>query len=355
MQTSNMTKTLILISTETPKRVALSPYYEEFFMTITVLSPLWVAIISFGLIANITNIVVFLKTGAKDNVTILLLSLAVSDLMFLTLITATMCRFLIWALVRSHSWPYDPNLFSYLLYWPAFAAYDLSTFISVSLGVMRCACVAMPLKFKFVFTKSRTIKWVVFLAILAVSLRIPVLTIHRIAWKIDPSTNVSVPFMTYVNRVSMSRINDIMNRGFVIYFNYITMVICVIVLTVKLYQAAKIRRSCTAKVPQSSDLSLTKPDDEGLSSKDLQVVKSVVLVCSIFISSQLSFLVTSTVRLLAPEFDAFARLRLLFGILSQINLTCSYLNASLNIFVYYNYNSRFRSVFLSLLSFKGKQ
>ena len=180
--------------------------------------------ILFGFVSNIINIIVFLKAGAKDNVTVLLLSLAASDLVFITLSTIPACSKLIQALATSYSWPVDYYIFRFLLYWPAFTSYDLSAYISVSLGVMRCACVAMPLKFKVIFTKSRTIKWVMFLVVLAVSLRIPVLTIHRISWKTDLQTNVSSPYLKAVNNIYMSRINDILNRGLVIYILYITMV-----------------------------------------------------------------------------------------------------------------------------------
>ncbi|GFR72695.1 chemosensory receptor A [Elysia marginata] len=355
MEVFNLTNAPVLISTPKPQVANTSPYLDEFFMTIKVLSPISVGTILFGLLANTVNIVVFLKAGAKDNVTILLLSLAVSDLVFLILITPTTCRYVILALASSYRLPFDPPILSFLFYWPAFTAYDLSAYISVSLGVMRCACVAMPLKFKFVFTKSRTIKWVMFLVILAVSLRIPVLTIHRISWKIDSATNISSPYLKYVNRESMSHVNDILNRGIIIYINYVTMVTCVCLLTFKLYQAAQIRRSCTSQLPESSVDSSAKPDDQGLSSKDLQVVKSVVLVCTIFILSQLMFLVTSTVRLMSPEFDSFADLFFLFGIFSQVNLACSYLNASINIFVYYNCNTMFRSVFRSVFSINKKR
>ena len=295
-----------------------------------------------------------LKTGAKDNVTVLLLSLATSDLVFLSLSTTLTCSNVIHSLVTSYSWPIDYFIFRYLLYWPAFTAYDLSAFISVSLGLMRCACVALPLKFKVIFTKSRTIKWVMFLVVLAVSLRIPVLTIHRISWRLDPQTNVSLPYLKAVNNISMTRINDILNRGIVIYILYITMVICVGVLTFKLYQASEIRRSCTTELSESSNQASDKSASHGLTSKDIQVVKSVVLVCTIFILSQLTFLITSTIRLFVPDFDNGRPLIFLFGLISEINATCSYLNASFNIFVYYNYNSKYRSVFCSLLPSKRK-
>ena len=96
-------------------------------------------------------------------------------------------------------------------------------------GLMRCACVAIPLKFKFIFTRSRTIQWVMVLVVLAVFLRLPVLTIHRMSWRTDPQTSVSLPYLKAVNTAYMDRINDILNRGIVIYILCITVVTCVYV------------------------------------------------------------------------------------------------------------------------------
>ena len=141
----------------------------------------------------------------------------------------------------------------------------------------------------------------------------------------------------------MSRINDILNRSVMVWFNYLTMITCVIVLSYKLYQSSTIRQTR----PCTSDKTLDKGDVQGMSPKDLQVVKSVVLVCSIFIMSQLPFVIVSTTRLINQEFDTCMSLRILFGVFSQINNTCGYLNASINIFVYYNYNSKYRTVLRS--------
>ncbi|GFR78614.1 peptide receptor GPCR [Elysia marginata] len=356
MEASNLSSSLVeLEAISTPiASTPVVPYREEFFFTFKLLSYINPAIILLGLVSNVFNITVFLKTGATDNVTILLLSLAVSDFVFLSIITPTMCGAVIHALAPSHMPFSQILLLRFFPYWPAYTVYDLSTFITVSLGVMRCACVAMPLKFKLVFTKSRTIKWVLFLVALAVSLRIPVLTIHRISWRTDPKTNISSPSLKAKNRVQMSHINDILNRGVVIYITYITMVTCVCILTFKLYQASKMRRSCKATSTQSSDKT-DSPADQGLSSRDLKVVKSVVLVCTIFVLLQFPFLLVSSIRLVVPEFDNENGLELLFGIFTRVNTTCSYLNASLNIFIYYNYNSKYRSVFRTLMSLKSKQ
>ncbi|GFR73164.1 chemosensory receptor A [Elysia marginata] len=330
------------------------PLEKEYLMTLTVLSYFWPAIILFGLVSNIMNVVIFLKVGPKDNVTILLIALAMSDLAFLILISPTMCGFLIFALVKPYSWPFDYNLLFFTVHWPAITMYDNSAYISVSLGVMRCACVAMPLKFKLVFTKSRTIKWLMLVLVAAVLLRLPMLTVNRIAWRKDPVTNVSTPYLASKNQVSMSLIMDILNRSIIVYLAYIAMIGCTIILSFKLYQASKIRQSCAATVGQPSDQSAPeKQVSQGLSSRDLQVVKSVVLVCSIFIIAQMPQVVLSTTRLINPEVDHGKYYQFVFSFFNQIIYTCCYLNASVNIFVYYNCNSKYRLVFLSFMHIKN--
>ena len=162
------------------------------------------------------------------------------------------------------------------------------------------------------------------LVVLAVFQSLPVLTIHRMSWRTDPQTNVS---SLYLKAVNSSYMTGIKNRGIVFYILYITMVACVFILSFKLYQASKIRRSCTTGLTRASDQAPDKPAVQGLSSKDIQVVKSVVLVCTIFILSQLTFLITSSIRLFVPDFDNGGRLLFIFGVFSQMNHTCSVLNA----------------------------
>ncbi|GFR91510.1 chemosensory receptor A [Elysia marginata] len=326
-------------------------YIKERLWTLKVLTPLSLFIMLFGFISNLINIVVFSKAGIKDNVTTLLCSLAVTDLTFLILAMPNACFWFIYAWVKNHTWPFHYAFAATFFYWPAFTAFDLSVFISVSLGVMRCACVAMPLKFKIVFTKSRTIKWVLFLVVLAVCLRIPVLTVHRVARRYNPVTNSSYVYVVASNDVSMFKVNDIMNRGFFIWFNFIVMVSCVCVLSFKLNQASKIRRSYTKQSSHLSDQDKAVATT-GMSPKDMQVVKSVVLVCSIFIFTQLPYLFVSTTRLLDPQFTGKGRLDGLFGTINTVGRTCSFLNASVNILVYYNFNSKYRCSLLSLFEAK---
>ncbi|GFS02751.1 chemosensory receptor A [Elysia marginata] len=91
-----------------------------------------------------------------------------------------------------------------------------------------------------------------------------------------------------------------------------------------------------------------------MSAKDIQVVQSVVVVCIIFILSQLPFLLYSTARLIEPEFSDKGRYVYLFRLCTTISLTCSFLNASVNIFVYFTYNSKYRAAFLTIFNVDQK-
>ncbi|GFO22857.1 chemosensory receptor a [Plakobranchus ocellatus] len=320
------------------------PYAEVFTWTYNVLCPGWPLIILFGLLANLTNIVVFLKAGLKDNVTILLLCLSVSDMIFLILIAPSACTYVIRYFYRDWPWPFDIGFVDKLLYWPAMSCYDFSSYISVWLGVTRCACVAMPLQFKFVFTKARTVKAIMVLFLLVVPLRAPAMSTFKIARGIDPRTNQSSLYLARQNSVAINRFNDILNRTLLPWISFVIMIACVCIIKLKLYQASLVRRSHS-----STSQTMKAVNDVGeRSSRDDRVIHSVVLICCIFIASLLPFLVYSSVRLIYPEFDTTGRLQYLFFAFGGISRTCAYLNPSVNIFVYYKYNSKYRAILLSI-------
>ncbi|GFO28533.1 chemosensory receptor a [Plakobranchus ocellatus] len=332
------------------------PYFREFTSFITILTPILVVIVVFGLFANITNIVVFLKAGVKDNVTTLLISLSVSDMIFLILATPSLCTLVIFYFVPDWSWPFYNGLLDELLYWPSYTFYDFSSNISVVLGVTRCACVAMPLQFKSVFTKARTVKTIFVLFILVVSLRVPVMSTNRLVWIKDPRTNSSTLSLAGQNVESINRFNDIVGRTSLPLINFIIMITCVFVMKLKLYQASMAHKNHTATSSSASGSKQAPeaPDHQGRSAKDLRVIQCVVLICCIFIVSQLPFLTYTTIRLINPQFDMNGRLRFLFFIFSSISRTFAYLNASVNIVVYYNYNRTYRSILLSVIRSKWK-
>ncbi|GFO08741.1 multitransmembrane protein [Plakobranchus ocellatus] len=118
------------------------------------------------------------------------------------------------------------------------------------------------------------------------------------------------------------------------------MIICVCVIKTKLYQASVIRNSQIATSAADTKQDAEGKDNQRRSSKDLRVIQSVVLICCTIIVSQLPFLAYSIGRLIEPEFDITGSLRFLVHAFTGLSRMCSYINASVNIFMYYNYNSK---------------
>ena len=326
------------------------PYYNEHVIFETIILPTWPILICVGLISNTINVVVFLKAGVKDSVTTLLLTLSISDAMFLILIIPTV---VVW-----NNFTLATRQVHLMCYWPAMTFYDYSSYISVFLGVTRCACVVKPLHFKSVFTKSRTVIAVCILFCVDVLLHIPVLSISRLGWRKDPVTNNS--YLTVVSdnealKVKKMRINDVLNKNSIAWTSFIVMIVCAALLSFKLFQSSKIRSLPTTVSSSSESSNQPRAPKQKLSPKDVRVVQSVVLVCVIFIVAQIPSITHSVARAALEEFTETGDLFWIGNIVMKTSSTCYMANASLNILVYYNYNSQYRAVLGSLLTIKDTE
>ncbi|GFN84394.1 chemosensory receptor c, partial [Plakobranchus ocellatus] len=349
----------------------------------------WFCIVLFGLTSNTINIVVFARMGLKDNVTITLLFLSVSDLIHLALYCPSMVARYILTEKTTHVWPFDPYILLASTKIYCYLFYDYSSFVSVFLAVVRCLCVAKPLAFKSMITKARTLFCLVAIFLITVIMRVPMFTVFRMTTVIRPSTNASfTKLFLSSDYFKVHQVNDILNKNILSWLAYSTVVVCVIILLYKLREAAKFRRSLATSIPEQSkgasegsnekSSELSDPDmatldtmnktqvsesttsksknmiSQKMSAKDLQVAQSVTLICIIFIFSQLPFQVAAIYRLVEPEFDNNRRYDALYKLSTFITNTCGLLNASINIFVYVTYNSKFRENFLPMIFTKTK-
>ena len=228
------------------------------------------------------------------------------------------------------------------------------------------------------FTKARTITILCVLFIMALTLRIPVLTVFSLTWAINPRTNATYRSIRFANNIGqIYKANDIIIRNLISWLTYTTVATCVIILTNKLRVASRFRRSLALQSAyrqsqvekgrtsgqisephiESSGPSSYKPDTqraksgqgetltEKMSAKDLQVIQSVTLICVIFILSQLPFQIVSTVRLIDPEFTNYGQRDVLYSFVTHISNTCGYLKASFNILLISIQNTESSSLF----------
>ena len=333
-------------------------YKREYDIFVSVVHLVYPFLLLTGLITNSLNIITFLKAGVNDSVTVLLLTLSISDAIFLCFFAPSVLGlFLSWLGTFQIR---ELNELLRILFFPAFTFYDFSAYISVFLGVTRCACVAMPLRFKLVFTLKRTVFSIIVLFCVDILLHIPVLSIYKLKWKTDQLRNT-----TFLTVVGESRdvyyykrgLNDIINKNTLQVISFIILVLCTILLSYKLYESSKVRSkpaSVTGSSKEKDGSNQKKPHE--LSAKDVRVVQSVILVSSIYIMAQLPSLIYTALRNIHPEFCGGCRYHYLVGISFKTTYVVYLLNASVNILVYYNYNSKYRTVFRSLfyLCIQGK-
>ena len=332
----------------------------------------WLLILMSGMASNTINIIVFAKIGLRDNVTLTLLFLSLSDLFTLILRCPINVALLLVINYPDHVWPFDPQILYVGFYWYTYVFYDYSSFISMFLALVRCSCVARPLRFRSTFTTQRTFRILGVLFFLALTLRIPVLTIMRLTLAVNPLTNSTYrSFRVVDNFEKIYKANDIMNRNIVSAIAYITVTTCVLILASKLQTASRFRQSLKnpTQVASTKNSNSTLGTDKiktgtntfarnteasnNLSARDLQVIKSVTLVCVIFILSQLPFQIIAMIRLLDPEFSSSGNRRFAFGFAALVSETFGFLNAFVNIFVYYHFNSRYREIFFRFFSKKS--
>ena len=329
-------------------------YKREHDIFSAIVNPIYPFLLLAGLVSNPLNIITFLKSGVNDSVTVLLLTISISDAIFLCFFAPTILRY-------AFSWLgtfqiREINEVVNILFWPAFTFYDYSAYVSVFLGVTRCACVAMPLQFKSIFTTKRTVLSIIVLFFGDVLLHVPVLTMFKLQWKTDAVRNT-----TFLAVVGDSRdvyrfkqsLNDIINKNTLQVISFIILVSCTILLRYKLYESSKVRSklaSVTGSGEGKDGSNQKKPHE--LSSKDVRVVQSVILVCSIYIMAQLPSLIYTAMRNIHPEFCGGCRYAYLMVVSFKTTFVLYLLNASVNIFVYYNYNSKYKSVFRSLFNLK---
>ena len=350
------------------RRDELRFFIEEFNTFNAFVYHLWLCILFFGLVSNTINIMVFAKIGFRDNVTVTLLFLSVSDLLNLILNYPVVVARFIWQNYPYHNWPFHPQILIFGLFWYAYVFYDYSSFISVFLALVRCFCVARPLRFKSIFTTSRTVIILVILFLLALTFRAPVLTVFRLTRAVNPRTNSTYRSLKFADNFrEIYKANDIFNRNNVSWICYITAVTCVFILVCKVRAASRFRQSLqTSTHAESTEwdsstyqmnknkgvnnpATMREKYSDSLSTKDLQVIRSVTMVCVIYILSQLPFQINSTIRLFDPEFTTSGKKHYAFGFASHISNTFGYLNASVNIFLYYHFNARYRETLLIFL------
>lgn len=317
--------------------------------------PVGLAMTMFGTATNVINIVVYLRVGLKDIVSFSFFVLSVSDFCF-SFLMGFIC---FGGYVMALAYPAEPwtlDIFPFVIYftWYAIIFKDTTVVITAYIAIARCCLVAMPLRFKSIFTRFRTYVSLVTITVVVIILHVPINFTQGLAWVVDPRTNQTRVVLWVTDaRVSTLAYHDMVNRNVIPYTSLAVIIISLVVMTSKLIAASNFRHSLSN--PKHDDVDETTNEKSGnntksnskLSARDVRVVKSVCSVAALYVVCILPAVMQSFARLLVPEFNFGRRYTNMYNLVLVVTSTISNINSAVNMFLYYVYNTRFREALIS--------
>lgn len=319
-------------------------------------------ILSFlGVVANIIIIRTFVAMGISDGVIVSFLSLAIFDLTYLIAgvslgITVTLYVAELRSPIMFPIQPFGLSIyFTNIMILVNVANVLTTTFLAVA----RSMCVVRPLQFKNTFTRKRAIIFMVMFAASAIAIYSPILANMGMSNKFDRLTNKSRPvWWGSPARESVKEAVWLFTEVILPLTTQITVVICVIIMTVSLKAASRFRQSSTA-VSRKVIVKVTKTQnclDKEMATtgtantvalkrnnKEVRVVQQVVFISVVYIVCSMPKLLISLVSMCEPDFAIGKRYTFLYMSLNGIRTHFEQLNSAVNLLIYYRYNTKFRS------------
>ncbi|GFS08402.1 chemosensory receptor C [Elysia marginata] len=362
----------------------------------------------FALGTNIANMLVLIKQGVRGCVSLCLFSISATD--FLSTLTGFI-SVMFKILMHLYKQPgFNPAAVFFLLVYASAVLYDVSNTLTAFLSLERCLCVTLPFKFKDIFTTKLTAVVIVCVYMLCFGLMMP----HFLSSGLRMKTFENSTYLTLwlsSDRIAVDTYIDVKN------FCQISVILGIVLVctslmiislnisskfhnkdtttTAKPLKSSKTRPEVNFKVsssmptpeitnhegkgkietkrknkknptknkdtikdPQSNgpltkENTARKQEKNTQSSRNLNVIKTVVMLCVICFVCNLSRIIASTAIVLEPRLKIGREYYDWYQLMIAVCYVFQLFNCSLNIFVYYNYNQSFRETLRQLLGCKS--
>ncbi|XP_013080159.2 neurotensin receptor type 2-like [Biomphalaria glabrata] len=333
-----------------------------------------------GCLGNAVTIATYLSMKLKDGVTISFLGLAISDFLYVITMLAHLISLGLYTLERKSSFkiwfPFDP--FGIYVFFSNIGVliYLITIMATTFIAIIRCLCVSMPLQFRNLLTRRRSIWCITIFSLVSVVSYLPILLNMTMQRSFDANINTT-RYRLWVSpyREEIKMAIWISRDVLVTFITEVIVIVCVVVMTKKLQAAAKFRNK-TAKYsvrPTLSPVAVagiqatslvrdskiativncepSETQSNKLSSKDFSVVRQVVLISSVYIVCNMPKIVIDLAVLFVPDLALGRPYQNVYITVLGIMELLQVFNSSFNIFIYFKYNSKFRK---HLCLFKSK-
>ncbi|GFO14189.1 chemosensory receptor a [Plakobranchus ocellatus] len=324
---------------------------EQYDLFLMILIPVMQIVNLFALIGNVINIVVFAKLGYSETSNISLTALALSDLLSVVLNMWVILCF--WPPFRDSRLPFNPinlTLFTGVI----LRVFTIRTVacITAFISFERCLCIVAPFKVKKIITPRFTVKAMLIIALLTIGPYSLITVRYNFVWVFYPQLNATILDLETDNSARALLVEKIVLTIWGVVqpvVAFVIVVVCTIFLVVQLRKMASWRKSATSAGRQKEDNSALKEAAPNSSSKEKRLARMVVVIATNFIVC-----FTPTLALLLAN-AAFEELHFLgpYGrillVLMLITFLGESISAGVNILIYYNMTTKFRSTLRQML------
>lgn len=307
----------------------------------TILSVFRCVISVMGLCTNVLNLNTFIKVGLDETVTISFFALAVSDFFYCSLATVGLVPLLMSIAERNYSLYFylPPNIVAFYIVCVRRIFSVTSVLITTFLAIQRCLCVVLPFQVKSVFTRFRTFCFVAIIFTFSLICHTLYIFPHRIRefhshkhnatqleWYLIPDSDQFVFPMAVLIGVAM-------NFGC-----QAVVLVSLVVMGIGLRRSLRFRKSVTIDARTNETKTKETP-------KEIQALIQVSIVSGIFFTMNLPYIGFGITNLLVEDFGLGLAWRNFHRMFHNIMTMSELCNASVNFFVYFKCNSKFRACF----------
>ncbi|XP_005101063.1 uncharacterized protein LOC101861513 [Aplysia californica] len=315
---------------------------QEFSEWFRVIVDVWISSIlsALGVTTNALVIAVFTKQGFKENIAISMTAIAVWD--FLKCLCGLLGR-LYWTMsladtVFGKMWlELSAILLSYLHSFMGFVSCALAAYVSTE----RCLCVSMPFKVKDIFTRRLTITMMMIISTVVFGSFMVVFPLWEITVIFDPGRNASITTLAFSDFHSRFGVPVLLYYNIISIFWPLSSFVFIVV------NAAII----VHHLQKSSDFrgNNVKEQENQMSSRDLQVVKMLMVIIAVYIVNPFPRIVQYFARFFEPELYIRMRYQNMFIVMIHVVFVFDFLNASTNLFIFIAMSSKFKATFVKMV------
>ncbi|CAL1546418.1 unnamed protein product, partial [Lymnaea stagnalis] len=305
----------------------------------------------FGLVTNAINFKIFAVMGTKDGITVSFLFLSSAE--FVCFWAALGQELSIVCGVTEILSKHKISLYNYPT---AFGIYfgsirtclfTIPVLITLYLSVAKCVCVVRPLHFKNMFSVRTTVIIMSGICVCAVLSYLPIFCTTGIMWVHDKKTNASriamatSPYRDIIKNVVWTARDSVPSIA-----SQVIVIVCIYLMIGSLRKAARFRGlSSSGTVLEPSKNSTHKNNEHEkarLGGAEVQVIKQVVVISVVYIvgnTPKIAIILASSV---VPDLNLGHRFQNLYIVLTNTRELIEMIFSAVNIFIYYNYNSKFK-------------